>query len=59
MDVVVKSRNDENQPLASCTRKGRRGSLDRRGPSWRKDSVEREESLDLRQNKVLINMRYY
>jgi hypothetical protein len=31
MDGVVKSSSDENQALAACTRKGRRGSPDRRG----------------------------
>jgi hypothetical protein len=31
MDGVVKSSSDENQALAAHTRKGRRGSPDRRG----------------------------
>jgi len=47
MDGVVKSSSDENHALLVHTRKGRRGSPDRRGSSRRRTSpisrVEMEE----------------
>jgi hypothetical protein len=42
MDGMVKSTSNENQTLATHTRKGRRGSLDRIGPSVRRASLSRE-----------------
>jgi hypothetical protein len=59
MDGMVKSSNDGNHALASCTRKGRRGSLDRRGPSGRRDSPKREASLEPRRKKDISKIRYF
>jgi hypothetical protein len=42
MDGMVKSSSDENQDLASCTRKGIRGSLGRRSSPGRRDSSKSE-----------------
>jgi hypothetical protein len=53
MDGVV------NQALAAHTRKGRRGSPDRRGMSGRRASPDREASPELRQNKDLSKMICY
>jgi hypothetical protein len=59
MDGMVKSSNDENQTLAAHTRKGRRGSPDKRGVSGRRASPEREASLEPRQMKDLCKIRCY
>jgi hypothetical protein len=59
MDGVVKSSSDENQALAAHTRKGRRGSPDRRGPSGRRDSPEREASPEPRWKKDLSKIRCF
>jgi len=53
MDGMVKSNSDENQALASRTRKGIRGSPGERGLTGRRDSPEREASLDSRWKKYL------
>jgi hypothetical protein len=45
MDGMVKSSSDENQALASRTRKVIRGSLGRRCSAGRRDSPEREGLL--------------
>jgi hypothetical protein len=52
MDGMVKSRNDENQGLATCTRKGRKGS-----PGRRRAYLEREASPEPRQNKDLSRIK--
>jgi hypothetical protein len=65
MDDMVKSTSDENQSLASRTRKGRIFSLGRRCSSrrrdspGRKDSPEREEYPRLRQKNDLSNIICY
>jgi hypothetical protein len=53
MDGMVNSNNDENQALASHTRRGRRCSPYIRGPPGRRASPKRETSLEPRQKKYL------
>jgi hypothetical protein len=59
MDGVVKSSSDENQSIATHTRKGKMGSLDKKGPSGRRDSLEREASLEPRQKKDISKIRCF
>jgi hypothetical protein len=59
MDSIVKSSSDENQDLVAHTRKGRRDSLDKRGMSEIKYSLEREASLEPRWNKDLSKIICY
>ena len=59
MDGVVKSSSDENHALAARTRKGRRGSLDRRDMSGRRYYPERKAYPDLRDKKDLSRIRCF
>jgi hypothetical protein len=53
LDGLVKRNSDGNPTPTSCTRKGRRVSLGRR------NSPEKESSLELRWKKDLTNMRCF
>jgi hypothetical protein len=58
MDGMVKSKSDENQALAACTRRGKRGSLDRRVMSGRR-ALKREASQKWRPKKDLSKIRCF
>jgi hypothetical protein len=57
IDGVVNSSSDDNQALATCTRKGRRGSRERRGFLGRRDSLG-EKHLHRREKRRILVISY-
>ena len=55
----MKNSSDENQTLAACTRKGRRGSLGRRIYPGIRASLSLSASKYLRQKKHLSKIIYF